>query len=214
MFGSVNGLVSCFNSLPLGATVTPVRVYCLFAGCWGFPGVRIIFFFFLQCMYLSHLFPCLNNSKNQLANRKGGVDKTNSHLRNSLNLSDNKQPQVFLLLFHLQTIESLNNNLLLFCHHHHNHYYYHFHYDCNYRYRYYYRWYHYFFFKGHYFFVTSPQSKTHWLKETLLLFLLRDINDRAINYDRASHNDTTSSNYTASNNNRTSHNDTTSSKWA
>ena len=46
-------------------------------------------------MYLSHLFPCLNNNKKQLANRKGGVDKTNSHLRNNLNLSDNKQPQVF-----------------------------------------------------------------------------------------------------------------------
>ena len=46
-------------------------------------------------MYLSYLFRCLNNNKKQLANTKGAVDKTNSLLRNNLNLSDNKQPQVF-----------------------------------------------------------------------------------------------------------------------
>ena len=44
----VRSMVENFGSIPfpLGATVTSIRVYCLFAGCWGFPGVRIIFFFF------------------------------------------------------------------------------------------------------------------------------------------------------------------------
>ena len=58
-------------------------------------------------MYLSHLFPCLNSNKKQLANRKGAVDKTNSHLRKNLNLSDNKQPQVFSAL-----ISSLDDRII------------------------------------------------------------------------------------------------------
>ena len=52
-------------------------------------------------------FTCLNSNKKQLANRKGAVDKTNSHLRNNLNLSDNKQPQVFSAL-----ISSLDDRII------------------------------------------------------------------------------------------------------
>ena len=52
-------------------------------------------------------FTYLNSNKKQLANRKGAVDKTNSHLRNNLNLSDNKQPQVFSAL-----ISSLDDRII------------------------------------------------------------------------------------------------------
>ncbi|KAM7435784.1 hypothetical protein ABFA07_014345 [Porites harrisoni] len=66
--------------------------------------------------------------------------------------------------------------------------------------------------------LDNSKKTLYWSPKLKLCICLarRDINDtafddRAINYVRASHNETTSSNYTASNNNRAFHNDTTSS---